>query len=387
MDFKFTPEQEQLRREVREFALRPDIQNTVQEIHKLDDHFNAFSKEVYEELGSQGWLAIHWPKQYGGEGKTLIEATIVQEELLYHGVSMGPYGLTIGIFGNALLHIGSEEQRVKYLPGIAKGKTYCCILYTEPNAGSDLASLVTKAVKDGDDYVINGTKIFTSQGHLAHYGLLAARTNPNVPKHKGISAFILDMKSPGITINPMIALSGERVNEISLEDVRIPAGNMVGEPEKGWMKLNEALAVERTSAATGWVTEARRMLDHICRYVKEKGLGTDKVVRLKLARLETRWQIAHLLLWRSVCMTANGARPDSEASMAKLYSTELDKEIIKTSQEIMGSGALVTRFDPAAPMSGEVSDWYLHVPYFTIAAGSSEIMRQMIALRKLQVHK
>lgn len=203
MDFGFTAEQEALRAEMRAFLHGTIVQGILAELRALPPHAAQHSPELHRLLAARGWLAIHWPVEYGGGGKSEIEAGIFVEEAARAGVPLMVYGLTISIFGAFLFLAGSAAQKQQQLPAIARGEMICNILYTEPDAGSDLAALSTRAVADGDDFVITGAKIFNSVGHLAGYGLLAARTDPAAARYQGITLFLVPMRDPHVQINPM----------------------------------------------------------------------------------------------------------------------------------------------------------------------------------------
>ncbi len=380
MEFKFTEAQERLRKELREFCEEPRTQEIIKELEAEGDLYSAHSWELYKKIAQRGWLGMQWPKEYGGYGLSFKERNILDEVTAYYRVPMRSYYLA-SIIGNALIHFGSEEQKKEYVPRIAAGEILFCVLYSEANAGSDLASLQTRAVEDEGDYVINGTKIFTSLGHISHYGFLVARTDPDVPKHKGISLFIVPMDAPGISVNPMLTLGKGKVNETAFEDVRVPQKNMVGEKNKGWHLLNKALAVERSGV--GFVARARRIFEDTLRYVREKGLGKDPVIRQKLARLATEIEVAHLLAWRVVSLQSKGLTPNSEAAMSKLYGTELSQRVTNTGMEIMGPSGLLKGDSKRAPLAGRMELAYSSSPYLTIAAGTSEIMRLIISSRGL----
>ncbi len=380
MEFKFTEAQEKLRKELREFCEEPRTQEILKELEEKGDLYNAHSWELYKKMVEKGWLGMQWPKEYGGHGLSFDETAIFSEATAYYRIPMMGYALT-SILGNALIHFGSEEQKKEYVPRMAAGEILFCLLYSEANAGSDLASMQTRAVEDEGDYVINGTKIFTSLGHISHYGFIAARTDPDVPKHKGISLFIVPMDAPGISINPMLTMGEGRVNEIAFEDVRVPQNNMVGEKNKGWRLLNKALAVERSGL--GFVAGAQRGFEDILNYVREKGLGKDPVIRQKLARLATEIEVAHLLAWRVVSLQSKGLVPDSEASMSKLYGTELIQRVANTGMEITGLSGLLKGNSKWAPLEGKMESAYRSSRFVTIAAGTSEIMRLIISFRGL----
>ena len=385
MDFGFTPEQETLRREVRAFLAGDDVQAILRDIHRRPFREEMFSPRLHRMLADRGWLAAHWPVEYGGGGKTMIETGIIVEETIRAGMPHLPWALSVSIFGNAVLLLGSEEQKKRYLPLIARGETLCNVLYTEPDAGSDLANLRARAVRDGDDWNLNGTKIFNSIGHLADHGLIVVRTDPDTARHKGLTLFIVDMHAPGVTVRPMWTLSDERLNEIALENVRVPAGNMVGAPGEGWPLLNAALAVERNGLDLTSLTA--KYLDAVMALVKDKQLGGDHFVRQKVAECYAELQVARLLAWRVVSHQALGEVDDVYSAMSKMYGTELARRVARLGMEIGGIEALLTRWDGDPLAGGLLEAHYREAPGNTIAAGTTEIMLYLIAYRGLRVHK
>ena len=385
MDFGFTPEQEALRQEVRAFLGGDEAQAILRDMGQRPFREELFSWQLHRMLADRGWLATHWPIEYGGSGRTMIEMGIIAEEMIRAGVPHAPWALSVNIFGNAVLLLGNEEQRRQYLPPIARGEALGCVLYTEPNAGSDLASLRARAVPDGDDWIINGTKIFNSIGHLADYGLAIVRTDPDAARYRGLTLFVVDMHAPGVTVRPMWMLSDEPTNEISLENVRVPAGNMIGAPGEGWRLLNTALSVERTGL--DWTSLAARYLDAIVAMVKEKRMGGDRLIRQRIAECYAELQVARLLVWRVVSNQSLGEIDDVYSAMSKMYGSELAKRITRLGMEIGGMEALLTRWDGDPLADGWLEAHHRQAPGTTIAAGTTEIMRYLIAHRGLRVHK
>ncbi len=385
MEFGFTPEVEALRQEVRAFLGKGDVQAILRDMGRQPFREEPFSWQLHRMLADRDWLAAHWPVEYGGGGKTMIEMGIIAEEMIRAGVQHSPWALSVNIFGNAVLLLGTEAQRRQYLPPIARGEALACVLYTEPDAGSDLASLRARAVPDGDDWIINGTKIFNSIGHLASYGLAAVRTEPDAARYRDLTLFVVDMHAPGVTVSPMWMLSDERTNEVSLENVRVPAGNMVGARGEGWRLLNTALSVERTGLE--WTSLAARYLDDVIAVVKEKQLGGDPFVQQRIAECYTELQVARLLVWRVVSNQARGEFDDVYSAMSKMYGSELVKRIARLGMELGGLEALLTRWDADPLAGGWLEAHHRQVPGTTIAAGTTEIMLYLIAYRGLQVHK
>ena len=277
---------------------------------------------------------------------------------------------------------GSDEQKNHYIPKIANADDWWCTLYSEPGAGSDLAAMQTRATRDGDDYVINGQKIWTSGGHLADWGWLAARTDPDAPKHKGISMFMLDMKSPGITVRPLINM-GEKhsFNEVFFENVRVPASQLVGEENRGWYHLAVALDFERSGV--GAYANGRRAVERLIELAKENYSLVEQrpSVRQQLAERTIEVNTGTFLAYRVASMQAQGMVPNHEASASKLFGSELSQRIASTGMHLLGQFGLLRGTSPRVITDQGQS--YLQAASSTIAAGTSEIQRNIIATRGL----
>jgi alkylation response protein AidB-like acyl-CoA dehydrogenase len=381
MEFGFSPTQEQLRADIRAFLHSAEVQRTLADLRALPPRAAQHSPELYRALAERGWLAIHWPTAYGGGGQGEIEAGIFVEEAARAGVPLMVYGLTIGIFGAFLFLAGTEEQKRQLLPPIARGELICNILYTEPDAGSDLAALRTRAVADGDEFVITGAKIFNSVGHLAGHGLIAARTDPDAPRYQGITLFLVPMHDPCVRVNPIWTMADEHFNEIVLDGVRVPRANIVGELNGGWALLNQALAVERNGLALA--AEAERWLDLLIAHTRAAGLERDPVARQRVAALAGEVAAARLLAWRIVALQARREVDDVRSAMSKWYAGELCKRLTHVAGEIMGLPGTLDRYDSAAPLGGQLEAAHRWAPAWGIAAGTSEIMLYLIAQRAL----
>lgn len=386
MYFQFTPEQETFRREVREFTQSAMTPEVIEELRQQGEVLNAHSQTVYKRLAEKGWLGLQWPREYGGGGASFIEMAIFNEEMGYAGIPMGAYALTVNQVGNTLQAIGTEAQKREYLPRIIKGEILFCVGFTEPNAGSDLAALECNAVEDGDEFVINGQKIFTSNAHIADYIILATRTDKNVPKHKGITMLIVPMNSKGVSVRPIYTLGGGKVNETFFEDVRVPRTSMVGDKNRGWHYITTHLDYERSG--TYAVGLARKALEQIIDYARNNDRGgspitKDYINRQKLARLETEVEVAKLLAYRVSCMQSRGLIPNTESSMTKLYTSELLQRVAYTGLQIMELYGLLNRQSERAPVGGQIESLFRGTVMFTIAAGSSEIQKLIISGRAL----
>ncbi|MFQ5880104.1 MAG: acyl-CoA dehydrogenase family protein [Dehalococcoidia bacterium] len=389
MDFRFSPQEGAFRQEVRTFLdreLPPDWDADPYELTN-DDQEWAFATAFLKKVGQRGWIAPHWPKEYGGAGLSVMEQLIYNEEMAYR---RAPLVNVIGVrmLGPTLIVYGSEAQKRQHLPGIASSEVIWCQGYSEPGSGSDLASLQTRAVRDGDDYVINGQKIWTSYAHRAQWNFLLARTDPDAPKHRGISFFLLDMKTPGITIQPLVNMAGlHGFNQVFYDNVRIPKENLVGEENRGWYIGASLLDFERSNIAGAAL--ARRDFEHLvqfCRQTKTNGrtLLEDPLVRHKLAEMAIEIEIGRFISYRVASIQARGQIPNMEASVAKLYHSELSQRLANTGLQIMGLyGQLRPESGRWARLQGRFAMSYMITVSNTIAAGTSEIQRNIIAARGL----
>ncbi len=398
MDFAFTPEQEAFRQEIRQWIkenLPPDWGGDesyfgAKDPLELSKKVHEFSKEIAKKLGEKGWLAAAWPKEYGGLGLTPIEQLIYKEEMVYHqvpGIDMGVGGITW--IGPALMIFGTEEQKKEHLPPLARGERWWCTGYSEPEAGSDMANVHCRAVLHGDEYIINGQKLWTSGGDISEYWQwMIVRTGPEEPKHRGISILIVDMKTPGITIRPLINMAGVHdQNEVFYDDVHVPRRNLVGEENRGWYHIMISLDFERTAGVVR-ASDVRRTVDELIKFAKEakingKPLAKDPLVRHKLAGLAVETEVGRMLAYRVVWMQTKGLIPNYEASMIKVYASELFQRVAHIGTQIMGLYGQLEIGSKWAPLKGAIEDAYLSTVGRTIAAGTSEIQRNIIATRGL----
>ncbi len=386
MDFKDNPEEAAFRGEVRDF-----INTELKSDERMEDergmYRGAFErlKGLRGKLSTRGWIAPAWPKEYGGAGLTVKQQFIMNEEFAQNRVPpVG--GMGVSMIGPTLIVHGNEEQKKEHLGRILSGEVQWCQGFSEPGSGSDLASLQTRAVRDGDDFVINGQKIWTSGAQYAHWMFMMARTDPDAPKHKGISYFMLDMKSPGVTVRPLTNLANQDMfNEVFFEDVRVPAKNLVGELNRGWYIGTTTLDFERSSI--GSAVGIRLGLDSLVKYAKEhEADGTSRTGQLdslktELADRYIEANVARLMSYRVVTMQAKGMIPNHEASMTKLFASELNQRIARTGVKVLGLYGQLYGDD--APMKGRYESSYMTSLSSTIAGGTSEIQRNIIATRGL----
>ena len=390
MDIKFTEQEEDFRQEIRDFLQEtlPGDWDPLGQAGQSAEERQDFTRQMTQALADKGWLTLAWPEEYGGQARPIMEQVIYSEEMSYKNVPGTELGTgAISWVGPVLMLAGTEEQKAEHLPPIARGERLWCTLYSEPGSGSDLASLETQATRDGDDYVINGQKIWTSSAHVADWGWLAARTNPDAPKHRGISIFMLDMKSPGVSVRPIENMAGGRdFNEVYFDDVRIPSGNLVGQEDRGWYTLAVALDFERSGV--GYSAGARRTLEALVEYAKQterngEPLSKNPNVRRKLAQRFTETEIARWLAYKVAWMQSQDLIPNAEASMSKMYGTELTQRVARTGMEILGMAGQISQGSKWAPLEGHIQQLYLSSVSSTIAAGTSEIQRNIIAQRGL----
>ncbi|MFN0095399.1 MAG: acyl-CoA dehydrogenase family protein [Dehalococcoidia bacterium] len=391
MDWRDTPEQAVWRQEIRTFLkneLPPVFQSesldfeSMQQLRTnpaLRDGFESWRKS----LAKRGWVAPAWPSEYGGAGMTAVDQFILNHEFA-ESRAPGIGGLGVMMLGPTLIAHGTEEQKQQHIPRILDGTVNWCQGYSEPGSGSDLASLQTRAVRDGDDFVVNGQKIWTSGAHMADWCFCLARTDPDAPKHRGITYLLIDMKTPGITVRPLINMAGSHnFNEVFFEDVRVPVKNVIGEVNRGWYVGTTTLDFERSSIgnAVGQRQAVERHLNWM-REHKHEMAPTD--YQASKHGWADRWidvQVATQLAYRVISMQSAGQIPNSEASIAKLFNTILSQSIAKQALKMMGLAGVLT--DRSAPMRGSNAVGYLASVPATIAGGTSEIQRNIIATRGL----
>ncbi len=373
MEFRFSAEDEAFRTRVRGFL---DGWTTA-DGRVPEDRIDALEKE----MAAQRWLTVAWPTEYGGGGASPLQQLIFKEECWRAGVSLDSQG--INLLGPALMVHGTEEQKREHLPRIASGEVRWAQGFSEPGAGSDLASLQTRAVRDGDDYIINGQKIWTSGAHLSDWIHLLARTDPEAPKHRGISYFMINLRSPGITIRPLIQLTGVHgFNEVFLDDVRVPKRNMISDENRGWYAATTTLDFERSGIERNLVAQRdwRRLYDWV-RADRARMAGHAPAWRNRLAELLIEVEVGQWIARRVAWMQGKGIVPNYESSMSKTYNSEVGQRLAEFGVSLFGlSGQLR---DAAYEPGATVAFRYLDARRLTIGQGTSEINRNVIATRGL----
>jgi alkylation response protein AidB-like acyl-CoA dehydrogenase len=345
----------------------------------------AAYRDVVRQMGTDGWLGVGWPTEYGGQGRTPLEQLIFYDEAQRAGVPM-PL-VTLNTVGPTLMRFGSDEQRSFFLPQILAGELHFAIGYSEPGAGTDLASLRTRAVRDGDEYVVNGQKIFTTGGHDADWVWLACRTDPDAPKHKGISILLVDTSKPGFKHTPIHLLGGGFTNVTYYEDVRVPVTSLVGNENEGWKMITTQLNHERVALAPAGQTD--RHLRSVLRWARETQLadGTRVIdrewVQLALARVYAKVDALKLANWRVAVALSDGDLNPADASAMKVFGTELRVEALRTLMDVVGAAAYLDGGSAGAALHGELEQAYRHAPVGTFGGGVNEVQREIVALAGL----
>ena len=386
MEFKFTAEDEEFRTELRAFMKTelPDPWEGAGRYPEDDDW--DLNQVIRQKMAEKGWLTMHWPEEYGGQNASPVKSAIYNEEIAYMRAP-GRDIFGVRMLGPTLMIHGSEEQKKTHLPSVAKGEIQWCQGYSEPESGSDLASLSTRAVRDGDDLVINGAKVWTTMAHRADWIMLLTRTDPDAPKHRGISFVLVDMKSPGVSVRPIINMAGgHEFNQVTFDDVRVPRANVVGDEDRGWYVAVTLLDFERSGI--DYSASARRLLDDTKEFAtetKRNGVPLIEIpwVRTLMADRYIDCEVARLMAYNVAYMQSQDLIPTKEASMSKVFGSETVQRVTEAALDILGMYGTLGREDKWAPLEGRVQENWMNAFAGTIAAGTSEIQRNIIAGRGL----
>jgi alkylation response protein AidB-like acyl-CoA dehydrogenase len=341
--------------------------------------------EFIRQMGKDGWLGVGWPKEYGGQGRSPIEQHLFFEIAHYERAPLPV--LPLNTVGPALMRFGSEEQKNEFLPRILRGEMEISIGYTESEAGTDLASLKTTAIRDGDYYIINGAKVFTSLAHTSDYIWLAARTDPKaIKKHHGISVFLIPMNTPGITIRPLYTMPGERNNYTFYDNVRVPKSCLVGEENKGWKYITTQLDFERIMLSPS--SPMRRNIEDTIQWAKETKVdGTPVIehqgVKTQFAELLMEVEVLKMLNYQVAWLITNGVVPYAEASMVKVFGSELYQRVNGTLLQIMGQYGQLQAQSKWAPLRGRVEKAFRSDIVFIFGGGAIEVQKNIIAMAGL----
>ena len=383
MEFDFTQEEKELIEQVRAFIKKEVTPELVAESRRLGVIYGGpEARKFMRKFAAQGWLVPNWPKEYGGLAASEMVTYMIKEEMAYAGIP----SIFVGAYmaGPTIMRYGSEELKKEFLPRLAGGEIEFALGYTEPQAGSDLVALSIHAEDKGDFFLVNGQKTFNTHCHIADYHWLAARTDQDAPKHKGISMMIVDLKSPGITIRPMVTMAGWNTNEVFYDNVEVPKKNLVGEKNKGFYYLMSALDFERMVAIGAY----RCLFEDIVAYAKEtyvggKPLAKNPLIRQKLAQMAIELDATKLLYYQLAYLLDKGSIPNYQSSMEKLFATEVMQHITETGMEVLNLLGLLKEDSKWAPLAGRVEHCHRWSVVETIYAGTSEIQRNIIAQRGL----
>jgi alkylation response protein AidB-like acyl-CoA dehydrogenase len=373
MHVGYTPEQEKLRQELRAYfgaLMTPDLRAAL-----TDDEGEYGDGEAYRavvrRLGRDGWLALGWPVEHGGGGRSRLDQLIFADEAAMAGVPV-PF-LTIYTVGPTIARYGSAEQRAELLPRIAAGEAHFSIGYSEPEAGTDLAALRTRAVRDGDDYVINGQKMWTSLIRYADYVWLACRTDPEAPRHRGLSILVVPTDSPGFSWTPVRTVAGPTTSATYYADVRVPASALVGAENQGWRLITDQLNHERVALTSA--APLRRALDEVTAWAVETRAIEREWVRLHLARVHAKAEVLKLMNWQAAAGGSGAVR----ASAGKVYGTELAVEAYRLLMEVLGPAATIRGGSPGALLQGRIERMHRASLILTFGGGANEVQRDIIA--------
>ncbi len=358
MEFKFTEAQDKLRAEVRSFLEGELKQGTFEPL--TDSWIDGYDREFSKKVGAQGWIGTVWPKDMGGRGWSFVDRLIITEELLRYGAPVASHWMADRQCGPCIIAYGSDEQRQDLLPRIIRGEVSFGLGMSEPDSGSDLASLQTRAVETDDGFIISGQKIWTSGAHMSDYIYLVARTDPEAPKHKGISEFIVDLKLPGVTINPIVdMMNSHHFNEVFFDNVKVPKSALVGERNRGWYQIVVQLDYAR----------------------QEPSLYGNAEVRHKLTDLVVRYEVGRLLIYRVAWVLSQGRVPNYESAMAKVFGTSYEQHLSHVATQVLGLSGQLLGDSKWAQLRGLASRSYLFCPGAALRGGTSEILRNIVALR------
>ncbi len=385
MDFKFTAEQEAFRQEVRTFLENEIKIGTFKPM--CDAWIQGFSWEFTKKVAARGWLGITWPKEYGGLGRSHIDRLILTEEMLRYGAPAACHWFAERQIGRSIYVYGTEEQKREMLPKILKGEACVGLGMSEPEAGSDLASLKTRAVEDGEDYIISGQKMWTSCAMYMTHIYLVARTDSSVPKQKGISEFVIDCKLPGITVRPTIDITGsEAWGEVFFDNVRVNKKYLIGEKNRGFYQILNQLDYERSGMER--LMGNYPLFEAIIKFTKEtnrngKPICEDPVIRGRLAQLQVEFEVGRLLLYRVVQVIEKGKAPNVEAAMAKPFCTTWEQHLAGVATDILGLYGQLWKESKYAPMMGMAPHTFLGSKGYSLQAGTNEVLKGVLATRGL----
>ncbi|GBG38771.1 acyl-CoA dehydrogenase family protein [Mycobacterium montefiorense] len=383
MDFELDTAQRAWLNEVREFLSENVTPELRAELAEHDLEFpNGEVTRFRRRIGAKGWFGLNWPREYGGLGLGAVYQHLLMSEFEYWGVP-GP-DLTVTSVAPMIMRHGTEQNKNEWLPLIAKGEMICAVGYSEPDAGTDLASLRTRATRDGEYWVINGSKTWNSGAQRATHEWLCVRTDPNGVRHRGISVIIVPVDSAGIQIRPLYAWSGYRTNEVHFDDVRVPVTNLVGEVNRGWTYITGALDLERGALTNaGDLRRAVEELTELARSPRRDGSlpADDAALRRRLAQAEADVEVATLMGYEAASILDSDAIPTVEVSVEKVFTSELRQRIADLALDLLGPDGLLAHRSESAPLAGKFERLYRAAPLMRFGGGTNEVLRDVIAQR------
>ena len=387
MRFEFSPDQIAWRDEIRDFLKENMTPELELEMRKGDHYFMSrgpLAREFLKKVQDKGWIGISLPKEYGGMGETTVKHLIYLEEFRYARAPM--IGMTFTSLVPIIIRVGSEEMKKEWIPKIVRGEVDLALGYSEPDAGTDLANLRTEAVLDGDEFVINGQKTWNSSAHIATHEWLACRTDPNVPKHKGISIILVPIDHPGITISPIYTWGGVRTNDAFFDNVRVPKRNLVGKLNEGWTYAMMALDLERLDI--GIIGDVRRVLDDLILFLKGtvidgEVLSKNKIIRHRIAALHMELEVCRLLCYFAAWLIDANKFSIKEMLMVKVMGSELKAKVGDVGTQVLDLYGQLRQFSRRVPLNGDLERLYRIAPFYRFGGGTNEIMRDTIAQKGL----
>ncbi|MFL6161542.1 MAG: acyl-CoA dehydrogenase family protein [Jatrophihabitantaceae bacterium] len=377
MNLQLTAEQEAFRRCVCEVLCEESVREEVARVRRLPADEEPGLLEVYRRLGERGWLAINWPAEHGGLGSSVVEKAILTEQMIVHGIPDVVHTLSVDIVGLAIQRLGTEAQKQRWLPRIAAGEGAGCVLLTEPETGSDLGGLSTRAEPDGDGWRLYGRKVYSLKSQFADLALCAARTTESDVRFHGITVFIVPMRAPGVRVEPLWSMSDERFNQVVLSGIRLTPDDVLGGVDDGWQVLHDLLGIERTGIE--FEAKARRLLDAVLDEADRTGLVESSEYGELLVELDAEVRAGQLLAWHALGDMLDGGLDDVRCGMAKWHTTETAKRISELGPEICGLTALLSARDDEAEPGWLLESAFRDAPGLTLASGTSEVMLSLIA--------
>jgi alkylation response protein AidB-like acyl-CoA dehydrogenase len=377
MDLELSPAQQLWVEEIRAFLREHfDTEAELEARRTGNEASGPILRRFRAAMAERGWLALTWPTEHGGSGRSMFEQFLLMDEFAYWGAPA--IDLTSSAVAPTIMRVGTEEQKRRWLPAILRGEVEFAIGYSEPDAGSDLASVRTTGRRDGHDWVITGEKLWNTGAEFATHEWLVCRTDPDAPRHKGLSVFIVPIDDPGVRVQPIVTWGGIRTNAVFFDEVRVGQDHLVGELNDGWRNVTTALDFERV--AIGVTGGLRRLHDELVRLVDASGMASETDVRHTLARLAMEVELARLLNYRAAWMVDQGLPISAEASMTKVVTTELQARLAGVVLDLAGDDASVESASPAVALA---QFQYRQAPYLRFGGGTNEVQRDIIAQRGL----